>query len=214
MEFSSVHVVQVNDYTKVYLLSYNPFNTELYYDRMTAIEKEKLNLISNQARKNEYVASRLLKSELFPEKDILYNSVGAPFLQDMPHTHISISHTKGMVGLAVSDREVGMDLEPVRDLAKRIHFKFVNEEELKILSNEDEVQMCQAWSAKEVLYKLAERKQIDFKKEMNIVSLVSNEHWKGRILKKDGWKEYDLKFFKSGANILTVNDGFGQTVKE
>lgn len=83
-----------------------------------------------------------------------YGIKGKPYLIDYPDFHFSLSHSGNVVALAVSDREIGLDVQEhitiKRDLAKR----FFTEEEQELLSRQkDEDSYRQLffmlWSIKE-----------------------------------------------------------------
>ncbi|MBU2018101.1 MAG: 4'-phosphopantetheinyl transferase superfamily protein, partial [Bacteroidetes bacterium] len=209
MRFSSAHQLIISDHTSVHLQSYRSFDNQLFEKQLNTKELEKLHSISNPVKKNEFVASRILKSALFPGDEILYNSVGAPFLKNKPETNISISHTTGVVGIAVSNHLIGMDLEPIRDLAMKIHSKFTNSYEKQLLDTNCRVEMTKAWSAKETLYKLAGRKEISFQNHMLIENVINDSLWEAKILKSDGWWRYMISFLESEGTILSINKDEG-----
>lgn len=68
-----------------------------------------------------------------------YNTNGKPYLLDYPDFHFSLSHSGNVVALAVSDREIGLDVQEYviikRDLAKRF---FTEEEQELLLKQKDE----------------------------------------------------------------------------
>lgn len=97
-----------------------------------------------------------------------YSKNGKPYLIDYPAIHFNLSHCpKGCI-CAVSDREIGVDIQDVRpfswDVAKRV----CCENELKLLhsSNDRDKMFTQIWAMKESYLKMsgmgiAEMKQID-----------------------------------------------------
>ena len=150
----------------LYFLEYAIFDPLEYMDQLTVLEKEQFFKYKHPKRQREYVATRILRHAIFGFKHIHYNSVGAPYIED--EGFISVSHSNNLIGIAVNKHfQVGFDLENLSDKAKRLHAKFLNQQERIIFDTEDELEMTKCWSAKETLYKLAGRNFIDFKSNSN-----------------------------------------------
>lgn len=157
-------------HSKIYLLEFlDSFNPENYLEHLSEIEKKRFFAFSNDKRKKEFVATRILKHHVFPEQKIEYHLHGAPFILDSDH--ISISHAQNLVGIATnSDFQVGFDIEEIHPKVLKIYSKFLNEKEQKIFDLNDVEELISCWSYKETLYKLAGRKEIDFKKDLLLLS--------------------------------------------
>jgi 4'-phosphopantetheinyl transferase len=147
MVLSNIHSIKINSETEVFLLSYDSFIIEDYLDSLTEKEILKLNSIGHKTRKEEFVATRILRTEIVGKKEIQYSGIGAPYFND--RQFISISHTTEIVGLAISTYKVGFDLEPIRDKAKRLKGKFLHDDEIIALQIESDLEMTTAWSMKE-----------------------------------------------------------------
>lgn len=66
----------------------------------------------NAQREAERSAILLLLREVLGKDNLLaHTDEGKPYLPKYPHLHISISHTQGMVMLALSDAPLGVDIE-------------------------------------------------------------------------------------------------------
>ena len=63
---------------------------------------------NTEKRKKEWLASRLLLNDINPNYSISYNAFGAPELNN--GSFISISHSKGLVAIIISQRQVGLDI--------------------------------------------------------------------------------------------------------
>ena len=80
---------------------------------------------------------------------IYYNDAGKPLLSD--GRHVSISHTRGIVAVVVSEHHhVGVEVEYYSDRVSRVAKRFVREDEW----TEDISALLVIWSAKETVYKL------------------------------------------------------------
>lgn len=121
-------------------------------------------------RRREWLTVRILLKELFgEEKEIGYHSSGKPFLTDGSYK-INISHTKGYVAvIADKEREVAVDIEKTSPRVKKIQSRFMNEEEEKNITPENEItQLLLYWSAKESLFKLINKENVEFRNQLHI----------------------------------------------
>ncbi len=201
MQFKQETIV-VND-VQIYLLHFEPFDSSIYLDFLTDIEQEKYFEFRREDRRQEYVATRILKYNLFGFKQINYNELGAPFIDG--EGFISISHTKGTVGIASSkSHSVGLDLELIANRAQVIIEKFLSVNEQETLNLSSEMDMTIAWSIKETLYKLAERKSINFVNELAIKK-IKQDHWLGIIKNPNEQIHVDLRIFVRNNLLVTVN---------
>ena len=121
-------------------------------------------------RKREWLSVRVLLKELLgEEKEILYNSLGKPYLSDNSF-YLSISHTKGYAAIIINkENEVAIDIEKISTRVQNISQKFVNDEEESALSTSNEViHLLLYWSAKESLFKILGVENVDFKQHLHI----------------------------------------------
>ena len=184
------------------LIEYDVFEPVDYLDQLSAIEKERFFQFKHIKRQREFVATRILRHSIFGFKHIHYNTIGAPYIEG--EGFISISHSQNVIGIAVNQNfQVGFDLENASDKAKRLHTKFLNQEERIIFDTEDEMEMTKCWSAKETLYKLAGRNLIDFKKEL-VLDKNENEI-SGTIINPAEIIEVKLHDFIYKNQIITIN---------
>ena len=121
-------------------------------------------------RKREWLTIRVLIKELLgEEKEILYNSLGKPYLSDNSF-HISISHTKAYAALILNkENEVAIDIEKISSKVENVRKRFVNDVEEKVLSQSNErIHLLLYWSAKESLFKRMNVESVDFKSQLHI----------------------------------------------
>ncbi|NJK86471.1 MAG: 4'-phosphopantetheinyl transferase superfamily protein [Bacteroidales bacterium] len=116
----------------------------------------------------EWLSVRVLLHELTgKELTIIYNGDRKPFIKGNSY-HISISHSKNFSSVLLSrNRKVGIDLEYMSHRIERIAYKFINEKEYI----EDEFRkyhMYIHWCAKEALYKICDKQDINFKENLVI----------------------------------------------
>lgn len=197
--------VKIGD-SRIYFASYDDFLIEDYLSFLYPEEQIKLARFLSPKRRAEYVATRVLKETIFPKKLIQYSSKGVPFIEETPY-HISISHCRGLVAIAVCKKyAIGLDVEPISDKAQRLHKKFINFDEAVLLNTNNSLVMTRAWSCKEALFKLANRKGIIFKTDLLIHSFDQNELFKCTIINEERKLLVDLTSRMIGHFILTINN--------
>jgi len=194
-------IIQINSIF-IYLLEFEAFDPITYLDQLTDQEKERFFSFGHPKRRREFAATRILRHRIFGFKHIHYDQHGAPYIED--EGFISISHARGIVGIALcKDFRVGLDLETIDVKAMRLNEKFLSTQEKHNLNTYDTVEMTSAWSAKEVLYKLAGRKEILFKEHLNLEK--TNEGFIGTIQNKEHTLKVKLRSFTFGDTIVTLN---------
>ena len=94
---------------------------------------------------------------------------GRPVVHNFP-VKISISHSAELSALLLSSEcEAGIDIEKIDPKIERIEHKFLRDEELQSISTDNRLeQLYIYWCAKETMYKLHGRKQLDFREHLFI----------------------------------------------
>lgn len=134
-------------------------SAELYAQLATHRYDASLQSMTNEGRRAEWVAVRLLVQQLFgSECEVAYHPTGRPYLKDCD-VHISISHTRGYAAVAYSTKgPIGLDIEHISDRVERIASRFTTQAEASYIDVHDEHERLMYhlinWSAKETLYKL------------------------------------------------------------
>lgn len=159
----------------VYLL---PLSTVSDWDEversMNATEAFGANAIQHQSKRREYLAVRIIKRKTFPDTQLCYTDIGAPYL--INGSHISISHTEGLVGIASCKYfPIGFDLEGYKDKIKLIAPKFLSKNEINQIAPFETNNIIPYWCAKEVLYKVSGKIGWQFNKEFIIKQTDQNE---------------------------------------
>lgn len=133
-------------------------------------DKNVLENFQNYQRKLEWLSVRVLINELVKKEcRITYNGSHKPYLADKSH-HISISHSKNLTSILVSKtKRVGIDLEYMSHKIHNIAHKFINKNEA-ITENPDQQRfhLYVHWCAKEALYKICDKQDINFKQNLTI----------------------------------------------
>lgn len=124
----------------------------------------------SEHRRREYLAWRaLLYGYLGRDVRVEYDASGAPRLVSHPDLHISVSHCRDMVAVALSDRVCGVDMERLdRDFMKAAP-RFLSARERAL--SEDKRLAAAVWCAKECLYKMYGRRGMDLLRDLAVGSV-------------------------------------------
>ena len=141
-----------------------------------------------------WLASRALLLQLFDKHKVeVHKDINnkPSLVVDGQSYYIAITHSYDYAAVMISDtHDVGLDMERIDTRIGRVAKKFVNEEEDLYLSKVslDELNYYQTiiWSAKETMYKIYGKKELDFKLHMSVEAFdKSQEAILGRIHKGD-----------------------------
>lgn len=169
---------------------------------LTDKEKLLLNSISNENRKQEFIQTRKLRNETIGKVEILYNEDGKPLLTDSDD-FISISHSQKYIGILKAPFNVGLDMEELNERILKVKKRFLNDEELGLFGSSIE-NLTIAWTLKEAMFKLNDRKGIDFRKELLVVEKTEFGYL-GMMLDIDGWRLVNLKTLQKENLIISYN---------
>ncbi len=153
-------------------------------------------------RRMEWIASRYLIQKITSKiYSITKDKYGKP--QIMPQDYqISISHSDGYVAAITSSKDVGIDIQKKVHKITRIAHKYVNSSEDEYVNNRFYLSNLHLiWGAKESLFKAYGRKEVDYKKDLNILPFTyrKNGRFKGTISKM-GYNhtfQFENKFFNN-----------------
>ena len=96
---------------------------------------------------NEKLVSRYLKNKYIGEYSV--NEYGKPIYN---HIYFNISHSHGLIGLAISDiSDIGLDIELIRNKYESLKHHVCNKEEIEYIK--DDESFMQIWTNKESLLK-------------------------------------------------------------
>ncbi|GJH40224.1 4'-phosphopantetheinyl transferase [Capnocytophaga sp. HP1101] len=122
---------------------------------LTPEQKEAYDAISNERAKKNFLATRLLLTQLgHAPSSLYYDDYGKPFLKKKDF--ISISHSFDKVVVMISNKPVGVDIERKREKILRIAHKFTQwDYHTADYSIHNIIQkLTMAWCAKEVGFKI------------------------------------------------------------
>ncbi len=125
-----------------------------------------------EQRQKEWLATRLLLKEMLGHEAIIHHHPnGAPFLSETEKKQISISHTKDFVAIMLTDvtHIAGIDIEYRSERVRQVRSRFLNAEEERFIDPAHETEhLLICWCAKETLYKIINRQEVDFCRHLHI----------------------------------------------
>jgi 4'-phosphopantetheinyl transferase len=169
---------------------------------LTREELEALGKYTHKSRKIEWLSVRVLLSEMTDkELSIYYNGNRKPFIKGNTH-HISISHSRDLTAILLSrDHKVGIDLEYITQRIHKIQDRFINISDV-ITRNEDLIKyhLHLHWCAKEALYKICDKQDINFRDDLTIEAFHPKENGliKGRVKTINRDERFELNYFSLG----------------
>ncbi len=166
-------------------------------EKISARDKVRLRDIKHPQKKREFLASRLALAELSSKYRITYQD-RIPYL-DNGH-YISLTHAHN-VAAAVLSKEfvVGIDVELQREQLFRISDKFLHpEEKMLIRPNRVLEDLHVYWGAKEALFKIWKKGEVDFSHELRVDPFLGTNDGQttGRILKNNQCIECKILYQK------------------
>ena len=121
---------------------------KLLLEKANDSQKEKALKFKNEIDQIRSLASSYLVNTLSKEP-LLFNDMGKPFFENGPH--FNISHSGRYIVMAVSDKEIGVDIEESVEKDMSSLVRIFNETEAKMLK--EHADFYYLWCAKESLIK-------------------------------------------------------------
>ena len=185
--------------------------TEDYDTLYSSIEMDREDLcrldgFKNHNRKLEWLSVRMLLKELTLSKNkIIYNSSNKPFLSNNSF-NISISHSNKFTSILLGKpKKVGIDLEFMSHRISTIAHKFINHNEY-ITQDPGLIKyhLYIHWCAKEALYKICDKQDINFKDTITISPFEPTECGiiNGKVHTKYINQDFDVNFFRRDNYIV------------
>jgi len=156
---------------------------------------------SKEHRKGILSVRQLMKVADITGSDLYYDSNGAPHLRY--GKHISISHSKYLSGIILSDFQIGIDIESYREKILKIGPKFIHAKETSALGKLEELTFI--WTAKEAIYKAFCKSGISFSEQININKPYNHEKASSAsVFYNNKYNLYDLTSVKLDSHIVTI----------
>jgi phosphopantetheinyl transferase (holo-ACP synthase) len=169
-------------------------------------EQAGYDLLKTDLRMRQWLSYRNMICQILesPKAPVHNDANGKPIIQGHPF-HVSISHTDDYSAVILSDRyEVGIDIEKLRPRILKVKEKFLSDNELEMTRAGGLEKPTILWCAKEALYKLYGRRNLDFRKHISLDNFDLEQHdtFGGTIQVGDTIQRYRLNWERLGELIL------------
>ena len=187
--------IRPNLETIIYVWKIEESFQELFRNvKLNETNLKRLNGMRSELHQRGFLSVRhLLKAAGYTDFDLYYTENGKPHLKDKKN--ISITHSFNFSAIAISDSEIGIDIEKNREKIKRIAQKFIDKETVFLKDKNIIEQLTVLWGAKESLYKIYPFEGLSFKKNVPIDAFdLKDKKTIGWIKTTDRNKKYDIRF--------------------
>ena len=169
-------------------------------------EMEEISFIRSESLRKQRLAVRALLNTMFDEKVYLsHHDNGKPYLENNP-VNISITHTEKYVAVILHEEEnVGIDIESLDRDFSAVEKKALSEDEIEDLEDEKRnEQLAIYWCAKEAVYKLLSRYNVDFAEQIEIERFRprGEGELEATFTSKDDEEEFDLEYITFDRHVL------------
>jgi 4'-phosphopantetheinyl transferase len=172
--------------------------------QLTLLEKSTYQKINNETRKKEWLAVRMLLFEtlgFWPH--ISYTETGKPLLQNHSR-HLSISHSKSMVGILLcTNPYAGLDIEPTDRNIEKVAKRFLSEQEqtdIDIMGLP--FSRILYWCAKEAIFKAVNENNVQFSKQIFVHDVSVKGEMKGKFYSPKENIDFELKFIELDKHLV------------
>ena len=169
-------------------------------------EMEEISFIRSESLRKQRLAVRALLNTLFDDKVYLsHHDNGKPYLENNP-TNISITHTEKYVAVILHEEEnVGIDIESLDRDFSVVEKKALSEDEIDDLEDEKRnEQLAIYWCAKEAIFKLLSRYNVDFAEQIEIERFRprGEGELEATFVAKNEEEEFDLEYITFDRHVL------------
>ncbi|MES2747197.1 MAG: 4'-phosphopantetheinyl transferase superfamily protein [Bacteroidota bacterium] len=155
--------IEIKPKTNLYLWKITEdFNTLFREVKLKDVSLARLEAMKSESHQKGFIAVRMLLQHLgYSDFDLYYDEYGKPHLKD--GKHLSISHSNGYSGIVVSDKNVGLDIEQLKEKTLRIASRFMDISHLENLSETEQIKKATViWGIKETIFKVKNEVGISF----------------------------------------------------
>jgi 4'-phosphopantetheinyl transferase len=170
--------------------------------QLKAHELDFIASLNNGKRLLHWLSTRLLLRTMLQTNDYIDSAMddqGKPYLVNGDY-HISFSHSFDYASVMISkDKQVGVDIELIKEKVYKIRKKFLTAEELAGLPDQsDTLTLYICWCAKEAIYKWYGKKGLEFRKHIQIFPFEAREQGlvKAKAILPEGEVILDVEYFK------------------
>ena len=166
-----------------------------WYERLDPVKKIRVDRFKFlDDKKRTVVGDALARKAIFDlcgenESDVtfFYTDKGKPFIKK-EKVYFNLSHSNNLVVCVASDRNIGVDVEKIKEVSPQMVNRVCTESELfSVIDNEGNIDVksfFKIWTIKEAYFKLVGTGIVDFKKidSQKINNVIFTEDYDGYIL--------------------------------
>lgn len=158
--FKTIHI---NDDTTAFLWEITEDYNELF--RQVSLKDTSLarmEKMKSESHQKGFLGVRMLLQHCgYTDFDLVYDELGKPHLKD--GKHISISHSFDFSAIVLSNQNIGIDIEQVKEKVLRIAPRFMEMWHLDDLTQLDQMKKATViWGTKEAIFKIKNEAGISF----------------------------------------------------
>lgn len=155
--------IELKPNTKAYFWKIDEeYNTLFRSVILKDVSLARLEQMKSESHQKGFLAVRMLLQHLgYNDYDLYYDEYGKPHLKD--GQHISISHSNGFSCIAISNQNIGIDLEILKEKTLKIAPRYMDVKHLENLSENNQlVKATVVWGIKECVFKIKNQIGISF----------------------------------------------------
>ena len=199
----------IDEHTKLAVWKIEETEEELFRGlQLKAHELDFIASLNNGKRLLHWLSTRLLLRTMLQTNDYIDSRMddqGKPYLVNGDY-QISFSHSFDYASVMISkDKQVGVDIELIKDKIQKIKNKFLKPEELSGLPEQDNtLALYICWCAKEAIYKWYGKKGLEFKRHIDIYPFVPQDAGvvRARAVLPEGEVMLEVEYFKVEADYM------------
>ncbi|MGN7203311.1 4'-phosphopantetheinyl transferase family protein [Pedobacter sp. SAFR-022] len=199
----------IDEHTRLAVWKIEETEEELFRGlQLKAHELDFIASLNNGKRLLHWLSTRLLLRTMLQTNDYIDSRMddqGKPYLVNGDY-QISFSHSFDYASVMISkDKQVGVDIELIKDKIQKIKNKFLKPEELSGLPEQDNtLALYICWCAKEAIYKWYGKKGLEFKQHIDIYPFVPQDAGvvRARAVLPEGEVMLEVEYFKVEADYM------------
>ena len=155
--------IEIKPKTDIYLWKITEdFNTLFREVQLKDVSLARLEEMKSESHQKGFLSVRMLLQHInHSDFDLYYDAFGKPHLKG--EKHISISHSYGFSAIVISDNNIGIDVEKLKDKTLKIASRYMDISHLENLSEEEKIKKATVvWGIKEAIFKIKNETGISF----------------------------------------------------
>ena len=160
---------------------------------------QSIEAFTSPSRRAERLAWRRVLRRLSPDAEVEYEPSGAPLLKNSPYEHISVSHSRTSVAVALSHARCAVDIESLDRNFEKIARRYTTPAERALCA--EAWWLAAAWCAKECAYKIVGREGVDFLHDIMLCAVDTSAR---TIACCAAGEEYEFRYAFVGEREIVV----------